>query len=221
MKLSLLALLFLTSCATPAPPSSVVPESLDLESKTAAIFAKDLEAPRCTGVWVGNYRILTAAHCDRELVGPLYYSVIGEYSGVFRMPRLHSMELAGVDRLHDLAVYRTDAFDTPTHVVAPLARTTPRIGEDLYLMGHTMGLSWSFRHGWVAAYREAQMELVEKHTGPWMQVSAPIGAGDSGGGAFNERGELVGTVSSTAGSAPNTVFYVYLPTIQEFLKGSQ
>lgn len=215
MKLALLFLAFVA--CTPAPPiAKVLPAALDLESKTAALYSDDQEAPRCTGVWIDNYRILTAAHCDHDQ--PMFYSVIGEYVGVFRIPRLHRMHLERIDRMHDVAVYQTSRFDTPFHEVARVAATTPAVGEDLYLMGHSAGLSWSFRHGWVSAYREPQTEVVDKKIGPWMQVSAPIYSGDSGGGAFNERGELVGTASSLATPVPNAVFYVYLPTIHEFLK---
>jgi S1-C subfamily serine protease len=58
--------------------------------------------------------------------------------------------------------------------------------------------------------------LDDELLGPWMQVSAPIWYGNSGGGAFDAEGSLVGIASFKA-LAPNVAFYVHLETIREFL----
>ncbi len=207
-----------TSTAPPAavPASRVVP---DLAAQTVALYTLDSVAPRCTGVWVGPKRILTAGHCvSGDELNPLFYSTDAEYLGVFRAPaKLHSMAFLRDDQRHDLALYETGVFDTPQHVTAIVALDLPPVGSGLHFLGHTRGLSWSYKFGWVSSYREADFFPVDDKRGPWMQVSAPINKGDSGGGAYNAAGELVGVASFMAGGIPSTCFYVYGKTIRDFL----
>ncbi len=125
------------------------------------------------------------------------------------------MMLLKVDQKHDLALYESSE-DTPGHPTATIAVSDPLVGEDLHFMGHQMSMAWSYKHGWVSSWREA--DIFEDYEGPWMQVSAPIYYGDSGGGAYNAQGELVGIAHSILTEVPNVGFYVAPSTIKDFLK---
>lgn len=227
MKLSLISfgslgvvasLLVACASATPSPSARPPVKSLELESQTVALYTQDGEAPRCTAVWVDDHKILTAAHCiSDDAEDPIFYATRTEYQGAFRKPTLHSMALLKADEKADLALYETGAFDTPAHVTAVLASSTPAVGAPLHFMGHSAGLAWSYKHGYVAFYREADFRPVEGKTGPWLQVSAPIFHGDSGGGAFNEYGELVGIASFMASRVPLACFFVERGTIAKFV----
>ncbi len=221
-----LALLFASSvvlACTSQPPRYPPPAFTEIAATlvgyTVALYPMDAEAPRCTGVWVGPHRILTAGHCVVEdELNPLFYSTAEEYIGVLVQPRgRHSMKLVKRDEKHDLALYETGVFDTPMHTTALLAQESPAVGSSLHFMGHTRGLSWSYKHGWVSFYREVGLAEDIGKEGPWMQVSAPISNGDSGGGAYNDRGELVGTSSYMVSGVPSNGFYTTVATLRRFL----
>jgi S1-C subfamily serine protease len=211
------------ACASTSPRDSLPNDSAlvrELENQTVAVYMLRGDSPICTGVWVGDRRILTAAHCASEdLLDPVFFSTYSEHNGLFQTPlAVHSMALVKLDKVHDLALFETGVFDTPKHVTATIAITVPKVGETLHFEGHTRGLAWSYKHGWVSSYREADAMADGEVLGPWMQVSAPIAGGDSGGGAYNVHGELVGVASRSPRGVPNSCFYIYLPTIRKFLE---
>ena len=114
----------------------------------------------------------------------------------------------------DLALVRVDD-PVPQHPNVVLADELPNIGEDVLIMGHPDGMAFTFQKGMVSAYRDG----IPGKDGLFMQLQAPIYNGDSGGGVFNERGELVGIVSSFEGTAiPTMGFAVSLSTIRSFIR---
>lgn len=140
-----------------------------------------------------------------------------ECTGVHCPPkRVHDANPMKSDVAHDLALLKVEDFARPEHPVAKLAASTPLVGEDLHFVGHMIGLYWSYTKGVVAAYRETEFWFNDDRKGPWLQVSAAVYKGNSGGGAFNSAGELVG-IASFMVRAPNTVFYVHLDSIKHFL----
>lgn len=154
-----------------------------------------------------------------EAAKPLDYTFITkeEYPGMFRTPDvLHHARLLAMDERHDLALLVTD--ENVAHMTAKLAETTPDVGEKLEFSGHPGWIAWTYVEGIVAGYREPQFRVYPLIDGPFLQVSAAIFQGNSGGGAFNERGELVGVCSFTAGHIPNAAFYIHLSTIKQFLE---
>jgi S1-C subfamily serine protease len=180
----------------------------------------------CTAVWVGQYAILTANHCvdaiaedfgAKSAVGLAgQYALKGEFADPFRNPsKTHGAQVVAVDPKHDLALLRAMG-DVPMHLVAHLGSGIPDPGDKLTFVGHPGGLYWTHSFGWVAAYRPVFSEVSEFIEGPLLQVSAPIWYGNSGGGAFDWEGNLVGICSFKAGG-PNTAFYVPVSSIKDFL----
>lgn len=191
----------------------------------------------CTGVWVSDRLIVTANHCveaaaeiklgkdEAEELESLegmvvYYSVMGEVDEVGKSTfGIHASMVVVADGDHDLAILRASGDAVPGHESARLANTSPGVGEDVHVVGQVKGLYWSYVRGVVSGYRGSLPERMlpgSNFTGPFMQVSAPIYFGNSGGGAFNGDGELVGIVSFSGG-APNTAMLVHLSTIKKFL----
>ena len=184
----------------------------------------------CTGVWVGRNEILTAHHCvqaaanldseddeDLDAMGiKIHFTLQQENMGVGESPSvIHLSTVVAVDPTHDLALVKAEGEAIPAHPIAKLVDISPAIGERVYIVGHVKGLYWSFISGTVAAYRSSLPYA--KNGGPFMQLSAPVYYGNSGGGVFNADGELCGIVSFMA-SAPMTNFAIDIYSLDKFLK---
>ncbi len=64
-----------------------------------------------------------------------------------------------------------------------LAEEKVRIGEEVFAIGHPVGLDWTVTTGRVSAFR-----------GNNVQVQTPLNPGNSGGPLINMKGEVVGVV---------------------------
>jgi S1-C subfamily serine protease len=173
------------------------------------------DGPRsfCTGVWVSDTSILTAAHCVRENVlgDVIKYGVTKDISGATLI--VFSAKLYAVDEANDLALLRSTTPHGPEH-----AKVAARVsqGERSHTMGMPMRAWWSYTQGVIAAVRTSDID----GTGPrlWVQTTAPTSPGNSGGGLFNDAGELVGIAhGATGGRAQNMNWYVHPKNISAFL----
>jgi S1-C subfamily serine protease len=216
----------MTACA----PHSCVPQTsktaliLELMNGTAALVATDEDGDThvfCTAVFVGEKSILTAAHCvrdgKRDVVGDTVdYVVQADITGVNKEPvRKYHSTVVKYDEAHDLALLRTEA-NVPYHTVIKVASFNPLVGEEVHCIGHKIGYTYSYNEGTVAAYRNENLRDKEGKLGPFLQLNAQIYFGNSGGGAFNNKGELVG-IASFITRAPGMAFYIRAETIRSFL----
>jgi len=143
----------------------------------------------CGGVWVSQTDFVTAAHCpDAE-----------EYIAVQTLPDMASRPegwragtILSVDEKDDLALIRVSGW-APTHPVLHFPSAPAWPGEPLHVVGHVVGSRWSYRRAEVSALRPDEMNpggnLVDS-----IQISGWVWKGDSGGGAFDDDGALVGIV---------------------------
>ena len=182
--------------------------------------------PYCTGVWVSKTIFLTAHHCiedlgtkeqlksgkvkvnflDQKQVINVSESPKGTYQGVVKY----------FDAEHDLAMIEVKG-NKPKHDIARVSNIGAGIGTKTYMVGHVQGLYYTYIEGVVSSYRQ-RMPVAATRNGPYMQVSAPIHLGNSGGGVFNEDGELLGICSFISARAPNASFYIPAPVIAHFLR---
>lgn len=128
----------------------------------------------------------------------------------------HLSKVVAFDAAHDLALLEAVGRAIPAHKVAKLAAHTPEIGEHVNIVGQPVGMYWTYIQGNVSAYRGADMLKGKDDKGPWMQVAAPVYFGNSGGGCFNDYGELVG-IADWIKDAPLMSFFVHVDTIRDFL----
>ena len=145
------------------------------------------------------------------------YMTASESTGIYREPKaIHKAKVLMHDTEHDLAMMVVT--DPPDHPITDVAGETPAVGEDVQVMGHPTGLTWTYTRGIVSAYREENFRPVaSRHKkGPFLQVAGEVWKGNSGGGAYNMSGELIGIASFVA-PAPNECFFVHLDTIKAFL----
>jgi hypothetical protein len=102
------------------------------------------------------------------------------------------------------------------HEVVSLADKTPLVGESVAITGQASGHYWTYRVGVVSAYRH-RISIMPLD-GPFLQISADLVPGDSGGGTFDQRGQLVG-INSFVSPALVGGFCIHLETIRGFLAG--
>lgn len=151
------------------------------------------------------------------------FMVQGEITELGREPSgMHMTKVLSMGVSSDLALLQAiNPGALPGHTFALLPKKTPAVGEKIFIVGHPKGLLWTHTEGNVGAYRgdmnDPGEEVDPVMVGPFLQVDAATYYGNSGGGAFNEHGELVGICSFMVG-VPNTGFFVHLDRIKEIMK---
>lgn len=83
----------------------------------------------------------------------------------------------------------------------PLSRKLPPIGERIVVIGAPEGLTYTVTDGIVSGLRQMG-------SGSWVQISAPISPGSSGGPVLNRRGEVIGVSVATLRAGQNLNFAV-------------
>ena len=236
---TVLFLLFSLACCPPKSswfiysPSSLVRH---LGSSTVALYHPKTNKLFCTGTWVSQAEILTAAHCvsaqieaemdeDDESFSAqdppksvwskvnLHYYTQAESREVGQEPTaVHLGTVVKWSHLHDLALV-VALPPYPEHSIAPVPDTSPAVGDELHFMGHTKSMGWTYVRGYVSAYRNG---LPNDDGGPYLEVQASIYFGNSGGGCFDKYGSLVG-VADFLSPAPGIAFCVALGSVRMFL----
>ncbi|WP_435495404.1 S1C family serine protease [Variovorax sp. RB3P1] len=104
------------------------------------------------------------------------------------------------DTERDLCSVKVDNFTAPAVTTASVA--TLRVGQKIYTIGTPRLLEQTMSDGLVSSLRRNSSGAIE-----YIQISAPISPGSSGGGLFDEQGRLVGiTTSGITGTAQNLNF---------------
>ena len=69
------------------------------------------------------------------------------------------------------------------------------IGEQIFIMGAPLGLSYSFSSGYISGRQESDKRTSALVRAEFLQTDASINQGNSGGPMFNTKGDVVGIVS--------------------------
>lgn len=199
----------------------------------------------CTGVWLNADTFLTAEHCVDDIGRPSVDDTLGsllqsleENTGVSTWTPLgqpvmfslhgdvtpdhkayHTGKVAAVSMYDDMVLVKSDS--PVKHDTVALSQKPIHDGDDVHIVGHTVGMWWSYMRGYVSAHRPTYEDgHGKKHD--MLQISAPVYFGDSGGGAFDAEGNLIGMADSIKGGphgvVPNVAFYVHRDVIKGFLE---
>jgi S1-C subfamily serine protease len=160
--------------ATPSQPSEITltPEAIAQQARAVTVIVRD-GMGMCSGVWIARDAVLTADHCYKGLI-----ATVEDDIGV-----VHLAVARARDDFHDLLVLRV--LGVHDHEVARLSLRPLRIGERVHTMGHPVALTYTFSSGNVSADRTLKGVR-------YVQATTPATHGNSGGGLFDSRGDLVG-----------------------------
>lgn len=167
MRLVALALALLSACAG-QPYVATNDGPTPVENMIAHTVL--LEDPGCTGIRIGGGKVLTAKHCmDDHPVGSVYTGFTVEY----------------IDAHSDFAVLSGDA--PATWVTMPDASE----GERVYVVGYGMDINDGKQRRATTDGVYTGVEI-DDSSGVLQRITAFAYYGNSGGGVWNERGDLVG-----------------------------
>ncbi len=165
------------------------------------------------------FSFVTAQHCvDDLIVGEtVWYGVAADLKADELAIRRRAA-LTAFDAQHDLALVTADQ-PVPGHPTAGVYGGEIVRGQKVSAMGHPTGLWWSYSEGEVAAVRLAtlQTDLLDP-VGEvwWVQTTAPIAGGSSGGGLWDrDTGQLVAICSRGRSNVLN--FWVHRDYLKAFL----
>ncbi|WP_417667295.1 Do family serine endopeptidase [Roseibium sp.] len=99
----------------------------------------------------------------------------------------YDAKLIGADKRTDLALLKVDADKEFTYV--KFAEDAPNVGEWVVAIGNPFGLGGSVTAGIVSARGR---DIGAGHYDDFIQIDAPVNRGNSGGPAFNMKGEVIG-----------------------------
>jgi S1-C subfamily serine protease len=103
------------------------------------------------------------------------------------------------DEEHDLCRLSVVGLDAPAVEQGRLKQV--KVGQKVYALGAPQGLDLTLSDGMVSSLRDVD-------EGSVIQTSAPVSPGSSGGGLFNEHGQLIGIVTFQMRSGQNLNFAV-------------
>lgn len=130
-----------------------------------------------------GYLFVTARHV---IDGPAWNAARAASQGLITMASggWGGAEVVGRHRSLDLLLLWVGRESGTGSFVQPLAR--PAIeGANIFVIGHPEGLRFTLTTG-----------IISRLRGSTLQISAPVSPGNSGGPVFDDRGELVGIVTS-------------------------
>lgn len=148
----------------------------------------------CSGtvIDVEERLILTAHHCVSRSISDkgnkpvtINIDVLNEKgSKEFSMEAKANIKI--FDETSDLAIVQVSVDSMPFFTEATIAAKAPKLGEDVWVVGNPLGIRHSVTKGIVSAPYKGT---------PFIQTDAVINGGNSGGGVYDSKGELVGVVS--------------------------
>jgi hypothetical protein len=193
-------------------PSKNIPSVKDIFSKCSPLIVSIEAFDRCgflsktgSGVILGKAKGKFVTPDDRNTEGTdiitNFHVIDNSYLVLVKTKdgKIRYAQILAFDRSIDLALIRIHGLFTDQDT--PLAHTVG-IGDPTIAIGNPEGLDQSISTGIISHLPDNKSFLV--------QTTAPISHGSSGGGLFNQNGDLIGITSSTLESGQNLNFAIWL-----------
>ena len=140
-------------------------------------------------------------------------------AGNDRLEILHNKEIVtyvgiiGIDVEKDILILKIDAKKFPSLKICDSKTLT--IGERVYAIGSPLGFENTISEGIISGLRS-----YEDYESNFIQITASISSGSSGGAVVNDKGELIGISSLTAKEGQNLNFAIPINDILAVKIGS-
>ena len=142
-----------------------------------------------------------------------YHVIRNGSSAVIKLPNGAFFAVDGVlasDKDRDVAVIKAHGNDFRTLTLGDSDRL--QVGEEVVAIGNPLSLESTVSNGIVSA-----MRTVEDDGGKFVQITAPISPGSSGGPLFNMAGEVVGITTSHIKGGENLNFAIPINDVKPML----
>jgi S1-C subfamily serine protease len=169
-------------CVTDAYSTKTVTET---DPKTGEVREKTIETSKYLDVWT-NKRV------DSDVVSSMHYAA----------------KPISRDAVLDVAILQVLDTDWKPKAAVPLAPKSYKIrrGQTIYIVGNPAGvLDASVSKGIISA-TQRKLQIAADSETPYFQTDAAAIGGNSGGGVFSDKGELIGVLS--AGMRQSTITFV-------------
>jgi hypothetical protein len=145
-----------------------------------------------------------------------YHVIKNGSSALVKLPNDRFFAVDGVlasNKDRDVAIIKVHGTDFRTLTLGDSARL--QIGEEVVAIGNPLSLESTVSNGIVSAIR-----TVEHEGGQFVQITAPISPGSSGGPLFNMAGEVVGITTSHIKGGENLNFAIPINDVKPMLRGT-
>ena len=157
----------------------------------------------CSGTYIGDNLILTAAHCVKNGRVPIRQIRTGSH---WKQTTRVTGEVEWSDDSLDLALVRVE--DGSIFTAARVCYRRPELGEVIYHMGNPAGQEDTLLKGLVS--KEVRKWAIGGVERDYFQTNAGLVGGSSGGALYDSTGCLVGVVSA---GIPNTLLGAGVPIV--------
>jgi serine protease Do len=157
------------------------------------------------GFLITNFHVIEG---ETQISVEVYHSK----SGQLERKTYKDVRIVAMNKFKDLALLKIDDEDAPkfTHVLLGDADTLA-VGDRVFAVGSPLGLERTVTEGIVSTTtRQMQGEL-------YLQTTAQINQGNSGGPLFNLRGEVIGVTNMKVISGEGLGFAIPVEAVKYFL----
>jgi hypothetical protein len=155
-----------------------------------------------SGIVMGDGHVVTNCHVIKNAKALTVHSAGKDYSA----------SLLYADWPRDLCALNVAGLEAPAAVLGN--SKTLKVGAKVYALGAPKGLALTLSDGIVSGFRE-------RKAGRYIQTTAAISRGSSGGGLFDEHGALIGLTTFYMADAQNLNFAIPIEWVSELPQRSR
>lgn len=175
--------------------------------KVIAIDSRGSEIAFGSGFFVTKDGMIATNHHVVKDARRLAISMFGREEKV-------KVRLLESDEKSDVALLKFDA--TQEMKCFDLDEALPKIGSEIAAIGHPLGLTNTLSKGEVSGHRDIKNgEMIDGSS--WVQITAPISPGSSGGPVFTDRGRVIGMATLYAYKGQNLNFATAASSIRRLM----
>ncbi len=140
---------------------------------------------------------------QRDVVVTNFHVIEGASAGFAKLVgKRGTFEVSGVvsvDQLHDLALLKLKGVNAPPLGLEVAGQVA--VGDVIFAAGNPLGLEGTFSQGIISGIRHVDADT-------FLQITAPISPGSSGGPILNSRGQVIGVATASFVGGQNLNFAI-------------